>query len=154
MNRRQQRAVLIGAGLAIVTAAVALVMTALDDSLTFFYGPSELVEKTVAPQQRLRLGGLVEPGTVQRVGETVRFVVTDGGATMPVRYTGVLPDLFREGQGVVAEGRLSPEGYFVADTILAKHDENYMPREVADVLKKNGEWRDPVPTADTPGGRP
>jgi len=143
MSRKKQRMVLIGVGMAVVFAAAALVMSALEDTLTFFYGPTELVEKGVAPSQRVRLGGLVEAGTVVREGEKVRFSVTDGTTSMTVVFSGVLPDLFREGQGVITEGRMRPDGQFTADTVLAKHDETYMPREVADVLKKNGEWRGP-----------
>jgi len=140
MTRKKQRMVLLGAGLATLGLAVALVLSALGDALTFFYGPADLLARADAANRRVRLGGLVEMGSLVREGATVRFVVTDGRAEMPVSFTGVLPDLFREGQGVVAEGRLTPTG-FVAETVLAKHDEKYMPREVAEVLKKNGEWR-------------
>lgn len=141
MTRRRQRFILLGVGMAAVALAAGLVLSALGDSLTFFYGPSQLIGRADAATQRLRLGGLVVPGSVHREGAVVRFDVTDGGATLPVRYAGVLPDLFREGQGVVAEGRLSPEGGFVAETVLAKHDENYMPPDVAKVLRETGEWR-------------
>jgi len=140
MTRKKQRLVLIGGGLAVLAVAVALVLSALGDALTFFYGPADLLARADAANRRVRLGGLVEPGSLVRDGAVARFVVTDGKAEMPVSFTGVLPDLFREGQGVVAEGRLTPAG-FVAETVLAKHDEKYMPREVAEVLKKNGEWR-------------
>ncbi len=141
MTRRRQRMILLGVGMAAVATAAVLVVSALGDSLTFFYGPADLLSRPDAATHRVRLGGLVEPGTVSRDGAIVRFTVTDGKASLPVRYAGVLPDLFREGQGVVAEGRLTPEGGFVAETVLAKHDENYMPPDVAAVLKKNGEWR-------------
>jgi len=141
MTRKKQRALFLGLGLAILGAAVALVTSALEDSLTFFYGPSELQTQNVSPQQRLRLGGLVEPGSLHRNGEVVSFLVTDGKAELAVHYAGVLPDLFREGQGVVAEGHLQKQGVFRADTILAKHDEKYMPPDVADVLKDHDEWR-------------
>lgn len=140
MTRKKQRLILIGGGMAVLAVAVALVLSALGDALTFFYGPADLLARADAADRRVRLGGLVEPGSLVRDGATARFVVTDGKAEMPVSFTGVLPDLFREGQGVVAEGRLTPAG-FVAETVLAKHDEKYMPREVAEVLKKNGEWR-------------
>jgi len=141
VSRRRQRLVWLGVGLGAVFAAGALVLSALDDSLTFFYGPADLVERPDAFSRRVRLGGLVEPGSLVREGAAVRFTVTDGQVSLPVTFSGVLPDLFREGQGVVAEGRLSQDGHFAAETVLAKHDENYMPREVAEVLKQNGEWR-------------
>jgi cytochrome c-type biogenesis protein CcmE len=128
-------------GAVAVCAAAVLVLNALDDSLTFFYGPSDLVERPDAFSRRVRLGGLVEPGSLAREGEVIRFTVTDGQVSLPVTFSGMLPDLFREGQGVVAEGRMSKDGHFAAETVLAKHDEKYMPREVAEVLKRNGEWR-------------
>jgi cytochrome c-type biogenesis protein CcmE len=141
VTRRRQRLVLLGVGAAAVAVAAALVLSALGDSLTFFYGPSQILARADAATHRVRLGGLVEPGSVHRDGAVVRFVVTDGAASLPVRYAGVLPDLFREGQGVVAEGRMTPDGGFVAETVLAKHDEKYMPPDVAKVLRENGEWR-------------
>ena len=141
MTRRRQRFILLGVGMAAVAAAAALVLSALGDSLTFFYGPSQLIARADAATHRVRLGGLVVPGSVKRDGAVVRFEVTDGAASLAVRYAGVLPDLFREGQGVVAEGRVTPEGSFVAETVLAKHDEKYMPPDVAKVLRENGEWR-------------
>ena len=142
MTRKQRRAVLIGTCLAVLGVAVGLVLFALRDSIVFFYTPSEVAEKQLAPGQRFRLGGLVEDGSVKRgEGTTVSFVVTDKRSTLPVTYTGVLPDLFREGQGVVAEGMLTSDGLFHADSVLAKHDENYMPPEVAKKLKEQGVWR-------------
>lgn len=141
MTRRRQRFILLGVGMAAVALAAGLVLSALGDSLTFFYGPSQLIARADAASQRVRLGGLVVPGSVSREGAVVRFEVTDGAASMGVRFAGVLPDLFREGQGVVAEGRMTPEGGFVAETVLAKHDEKYMPPDVAKVLRENGEWR-------------
>jgi len=141
VTRRKQRMLMISAGLAVVFAAAALVISALDDTLTFFYGPTELTERNISPNQRVRLGGLVMVDSLTREGNHIRFIVSDGNAELPVLFNGVLPDLFREGQGVVAEGHLSPDGSFAADTILAKHDETYMPKNVADLLKKNGEWR-------------
>ncbi len=142
MTRKQRRSVLIGVCLAVLGLAVGLVMFALEDSIVFFYSPSDVVEKKIKPGQRIRLGGLVEEGSVKR-GEntTVEFSVTDTAKTISVMYTGVLPDLFREGQGVVTEGRLGIDGVFVADSVLAKHDENYMPPEVAEALKKQGVWQ-------------
>ena len=143
MTRRQRRLVLIGGSLGVLALAAALVLTALKDSIVFFNSPTDVVEKQVAPGTRIRLGGLVKPGTLTR-GEAlnVRFEITDGKSAIPVAYQGILPDLFREGQGVIAEGALDPAGLFKAHTILAKHDENYMPKEVADALKKQGHWKD------------
>jgi len=142
MTRKQRRAAFIGSGVAILAVAVGLVLFVLEDTIVFFYTPSEIAEKGVAVGQRFRLGGLVAEGSVERnTGATVKFTVTDTIKTLPVTFTGVLPDLFREAQGVVAEGKLNAEGVFVADTVLAKHDENYMPKEVADALKEKGVWQ-------------
>ena len=142
MTRKQRRGVLIGTCLAVLGLAVGLVLFALRDSIVFFYTPSEVAEKHLETGQRFRLGGLVEDGSVKRgEGTTVSFVVTDKRSTLPVTFTGVLPDLFREGQGVVAEGVLNSDGVFNADSVLAKHDENYMPPEVAKKLKEQGVWR-------------
>lgn len=142
MTRRQRRLSLIGAGAVVLAAAAALVLTALKDSIVFFNSPTDLVERHVAPGTRVRIGGLVKPGSlVHGANLAVRFEVTDGHAGIPVAYKGALPDLFREGQGVVAEGAVDGTGTFEADTVLAKHDENYMPREVADALKKQGHWK-------------
>ena len=143
MTRKQRRLVLIGSSLAVLMVAAGLVLNALRDSIVFFSSPAEVAEKHISPGQRFRLGGLVLPGSVQR-GENlqVKFVVSDGKATLPVSYQGILPDLFREGQGVVAEGALVAGGVFKADTVFAKHDETYMPKEVADALKKEGHWKD------------
>ena len=141
MTRKQRRGILIGTCLAVLALAVGLVLFAMRDSIVFFYSPSEVAEKQLAPGQRFRLGGLVETGSVAREGTTVRFVVTDRAKTLPVTFTGVLPDLFREGQGVVTEGKLEADGVFHADTVLAKHDETYMPPEVAKKLKEQGVWR-------------
>jgi len=150
MTRKQRRSVLIGLSLLVLALAAGLVLTALEDNIVFFYSPSDVVEKNIRPGQRIRLGGLVEEGSVKR-GEntTVTFSVTDTAKTIPVRYTGVLPDLFREGQGVVTEGTLGGDGVFVAESVLAKHDENYMPPEVAEALQKQGVWRGKNP-ADKP----
>ena len=142
MTRKARRAVLIGTCLGVLALAVGLVLVALRDSIVFFYSPTEVTEKHLDPGQRFRLGGLVEEGSVKRgEGTTVRFVVTDLRSTQPVTFTGVLPDLFREGQGVVAEGMLQADGVFHADSVLAKHDENYMPPEVAKKLREQGVWR-------------
>ncbi|HSA66041.1 MAG TPA: cytochrome c maturation protein CcmE [Methyloceanibacter sp.] len=142
MTRKQRRAVLIGTSLGVLALAVGLVLVAMRDSIVFFYTPSEVAEKHLDMGQRFRLGGLVEDGSLKRgEGTTVSFIITDKRATLPVTYTGVLPDLFREGQGVVAEGALTSGGVFHADSVLAKHDEKYMPPEVAKKLKEQGVWR-------------
>jgi cytochrome c-type biogenesis protein CcmE len=143
MTRKQRRLVLIGSALGVLALAVALVLSALRDSIVFFNSPTDLVEKQIKPGTRIRVGGLVKEGSVSR-GEklAVRFEVTDGKSTVPVAYQGLLPDLFREGQGIVAEGALDGSGTFRADSVLAKHDESYMPKEVADALKKQGHWKD------------
>jgi cytochrome c-type biogenesis protein CcmE len=142
MTRKQRRGVLIGTCVTVLAVAVGLVLFAMRDSIVFFYSPSEVAEMAIAPGQRFRLGGLVETGSVVRgEGTKIRFVITDQAKTLPVTFTGVLPDLFREGQGVVAEGVLEPDGVFHADNVLAKHDENYMPPEVAKKLKAQGMWR-------------
>ena len=141
MTRRQRRLTLIGTAAIILSLAAALALSALRDSIVFFVTPSELAVKPIESGSRFRLGGLVEQGSITKDGLTIRFRVTDGGANLPVSYHGLLPDLFREGQGVVAEGKLDGAGVFVADTVLAKHDERYMPREVADALKKQGHWQ-------------
>jgi cytochrome c-type biogenesis protein CcmE len=143
MTRRQRRLTLIGAGVGVLGVAAALVLSALRESIVFFHSPTDVVEKHVAPGARVRLGGLVKPGSVVRGQQlAIRFEVTDGKSDIPVSYQGLLPDLFREGQGVVAEGTLEPGGSLRADTILAKHDERYMPKEVADALKKSGHWKE------------
>jgi len=143
MTRKQRRLVLVGAGLSVLAVAVALMLNAFRDSIVFFNSPSDVAEKHVEPGTRIRLGGLVKDGSIVRNSDLrVRFAVTDGKTEIPVAYQGVLPDLFREGQGVIAEGALDGAGIFDADTILAKHDETYMPKEVADALKKSGHWKD------------
>ena len=142
MTRKQQRGALIAAGLGALGLAAGLVLYALSDTITFFYTPTDVVDKGVQPGTRFRLGGLVADGSVVRgQGKTVLFKVTDTEGTLPVSYVGILPDLFREGQGVIAEGTLDAGGTFKADTVLAKHDENYMPPEVAKILKEQGEWK-------------
>jgi len=143
MTRKQRRFSLIGAALGVLALAVALVLSALRESIVFFNSPTEVFEKQVKPGTRLRIGGLVKEGSVSRGdGLAVRFEVTDGKRAVPVAYQGLLPDLFREGQGVIAEGALDPGGTFRADSVLAKHDESYMPKDVADALKKQGHWKD------------
>ena len=142
MRRKSKRLVLISAALGVAGVAAGLTLFALRDSVVFFYGPAEFVAKAPAPGTRLRIGGLVARGTLAHVGDaTVRFAVTDNAQAVRVSYTGILPDLFREGQGVVAEGVVSGPNQFTADSVLAKHDESYMPREVAEALKKSGQWQ-------------
>lgn len=139
MTRKQKRLAVIGGGVAFLVAAVLLVMFAFSQSIAYFYVPGDLAKANLAPGTRIRLGGLVEAGTVKRgEGSTITFTVTDTLANVPVTYTGILPDLFSEGQGVVAEGAFGTDGLFVADTVLAKHDETYMPKDVADRLKAQG----------------
>ena len=143
MTRKQRRLVLIGGGLGVLAVATALVLSAMRDSIVFFNSPTDVVEKHVQPGSRIRLGGLVKEGSVQRGDNlAVRFEVTDGNRAIAVSYQGILPDLFREGQGVIAEGTLEPGGGFKADSVLAKHDEKYMPKEVVDALKKQGRWEE------------
>jgi cytochrome c-type biogenesis protein CcmE len=142
MTRKQRRLVLIGTGLGVLALAAVLVLTALRDSIVFFNSPTDVVEKQVKPGTRIRLGGLVQPGSLERKDLNARFEVTDGNNAIQVTYTGILPDLFREGQGVIAEGTLIDAKAFRADSVLAKHDETYMPKEVADALKKQGHWKD------------
>jgi cytochrome c-type biogenesis protein CcmE len=139
MTRKQKRLSLILGGLAVIGLAAGLVLYALSDTITFFHTPSDLADTHVQVGQRIRLGGMVEKGSVRKgAGTVTSFAVTDTLKTVNVTYDGILPDLFREGQGVVTEGRMQPDGTFVADTVLAKHDENYMPRELANSLKEKG----------------
>jgi cytochrome c-type biogenesis protein CcmE len=140
MTRKQKRLALIAGGVSFLVAAVLLVMFAFSQSVAYFYVPGDLAKTRVPAETRIRLGGLVANGTVKRgEGKTVTFDVTDTIATVPVTYTGILPDLFREGQGVVAEGYFAPGStVFTAETVLAKHDETYMPKDVADRLKEQG----------------
>ncbi len=140
-KRRRLYAVL--AGLAGLGVAAGLILTAFSDNLVFFHSPSDVAAGKVAAERRFRLGGLVEQGSVARQadGATIHFRVTDTAQTVTVAYKGVLPDLFREGQGVVAEGSLDKHGLFVAREVLAKHDENYMPKEVAEAIKATGQWK-------------
>ena len=139
MTRRQRRATLIIAAVGVLAVALVMVLFALKDSVVFFHTPSDVVAKGLPAEQRFRLGGLVAEGSVKRGrGAAVEFAVTDTLKSIIVSYRGVLPDLFREGQGVVTEGKLDSTGRFIADTVLAKHDETYMPPEVAKALKDKG----------------
>ena len=142
MTRKQRRLYFVILGVLAVGAAAALVLTALREDVAFFFSPSEIIEAKVPTEgRRIRLGGLVEQGSVVKEGSIVRFRVTDGANALPVVFTGLLPDLFREGQGVVTEGKMGKDGVFQAAEVLAKHDENYMPKEVAESLKKTGHWQ-------------
>lgn len=142
VTRKKRRLTLISVAVGTLGVAAALVLFALRDNVVFFYTPSEIAEKSVAPGSKLRLGGVVKKNSVVRTaGKSIRFIVTDGNRELPVSYTGLLPDLFREGQGVVAEGVLETATNFKATSVLAKHDEKYMPRELADSLKKQGYWK-------------
>ncbi len=141
MTRKRRRLYMVLAGMVLLSGAVALVLAALDENLSYFYDPSNISE--APPGRSIRLGGLVEEGSVARQadGLTVTFRVTDMANSIDVTYKGLLPDLFREGQGVITQGTLGPDRVFVAREVLAKHDETYMPREVADALKKSGQWK-------------
>jgi cytochrome c-type biogenesis protein CcmE len=153
MRRRDRRLLLIGSAGALLLGASVIASLALKDTASFFYAPADVVAKKPHAGTQARIGGLVAKGTVVR-GENgmVNFVVTDGAANLRVSYRGVLPDLFREGQGVIAEGKFADGEQFEARTILAKHDEKYMPKEVADALKKSGQWREAPMPAKMSGG--
>jgi cytochrome c-type biogenesis protein CcmE len=143
MTRKQRRLAFVAAGMAVLGIAVALVLAALEENIVFFFSPTDIVTKQVPQDRRLRLGGLVVKGSVARKpdGLTTEFRVTDMANSVTVTYRGVLPDLFREGQGVIVQGQFGADGQFRADEVLAKHDENYMPPEVADALKRSGVWQ-------------
>ena len=143
MTRKQKRLSVIAGGLAFLGIATALTFYALGQRASYFYMPTDLQAAKVEPGQRIRLGGLVEKGSIRRGnGATVGFDVTDQEKSVPVTFTGILPDLFREGQGVITEGTFGSDGVFAADSVLAKHDETYMPKEVADSLKAKGVWQE------------
>ena len=151
MTRKRRRLIFVLAGLVLLGGATAMVLAAFNDNLVFFYSPSDLAAKAVGPERRIRIGGLVEDKSLIREGgRKVAFRVTDGKAELKVVYDGILPDLFREGQGVVAEGKLGRDGVFVASSVLAKHDEKYMPPEVADALKRSGHWQEGAAAAGKP----
>lgn len=142
MTRKQKRSIVIFGALGTLAVAVMLVLTALSEQVTFFRTPSDLVNVNPSDNSRVRLGGVVVVGSVDSSsGDVVTFAVEDANSALKVSYAGILPDLFREGQGIVAEGILGADGTFTADTVLAKHDETYMPREVADTLKEQGYWK-------------
>ncbi|MBL8590633.1 MAG: cytochrome c maturation protein CcmE [Methylobacteriaceae bacterium] len=155
MTRKGRRLALIGSSLAVVAVALGLVLFAMRSNVTYFFSPAEIVEKNVAPGTRLRVGGLVKEGSVKKEsGQKVVFAVTDTTRDIAVTYVGLLPDLFREGQGVVVEGVLDSHERFSATTVLAKHDETYMPREVADSLKKQGHWQGEAKAGAEAGSAP
>jgi cytochrome c-type biogenesis protein CcmE len=142
VTRKQKRLVGIAAIGCVLGLAVLLVSIALRDEIVFFYDPSEVVAgNKVQPGERFRIGGLVAEGSVEKQDTAVSFTVTDGAASVPVKFVGILPDLFREGQGVIAEGTLDANGSFKADNVLAKHDENYIPKELEGVMKDKGVWK-------------
>lgn len=142
MTRKQKRLLSIGAIGLVLLFAVGLVATALRDKIVFFHFPTDIVvHKKASPGQRVRIGGVVETGSVVQDGSSVLFSVTDGDNALPVAFVGILPDLFREGQGVIAEGMLRVDGRFDADKVLAKHDENYIPKELQELLKKKDVWQ-------------
>lgn len=142
MTRKSRRLAMISGAVATLAVAAGLVLFAMRDTIVFFYTPGDIEAKNVAPGTRLRLGGLVKEGSIIRGdGKAVTFVVRDTAGEVKVSYTGLLPDLFREGQGVVTEGVLEARGQFRADSVLAKHDETYMPRDLAESLKKQGLWQ-------------
>lgn len=143
MTRKQRRLALIGASVGVLAVAIGLVLNAMTGAIVFFNSPTDVVEKNLAPGTRVRIGGLVKPGSVRR-GKSlnIEFDITDGSHDVAVRFQGIVPDLFREGQGVVAEGKIAPGNVLAADTVLAKHDERYMPKEVVDALKKSGHWQE------------
>ena len=147
MKRKNKRLSFVILTLLALAAAAGLVLAAFEDNIVFFHSPTEIVKKNIRPEQRLRVGGLVEKGTVKRTGQNAitSFRVTDLTTSLTVNFKGILPDLFREGQGVVAEGHYR-NGVFEAKEVLAKHDETYMPKEVADALKKSGKWKDQADT--------
>jgi cytochrome c-type biogenesis protein CcmE len=161
VTRKQRRLYFVVLGMVALGAAVALVLSAISDSLVYFYSPSDIVSQRIPEGRRMRIGGLVEAGTVEKDGKLVTFRVTDLSNALPVRFAGMLPDLFREGQGVVIEGRMEKDGVFQASEVLAKHDEKYMPKEVAEALKKSGQWQGqgadpsaaPAPAAAGPSGK-
>jgi cytochrome c-type biogenesis protein CcmE len=151
MTRKTRRLYLVIVSLALLAGAVALVLTALRQDIVFFLSPTELATKPPAPGRTIRVGGLVEKGSLQKLGSdgTILFKVTDLTKSIEVRYRGILPDLFREGQGVVIEGSVNEQGEFIASEVLAKHDEKYMPPEVAKALKASGRWQE---TGNQTGG--
>ena len=142
MTPKRRRLTMVGLGLLMLTAATTLALNAFEDTLVFFFSPTDLIERESSPKKQIRVGGLVKETSLKKSddGLVVSFIITDLNNTLPVIFKGALPDLFREGQGVIAEGYII-NGIFQANHVLAKHDENYMPKEVADALKKSGKWK-------------
>jgi cytochrome c-type biogenesis protein CcmE len=153
MKPRHKRLALIGGIVGAVALAAGLVLNAFQSNLVFFYSPSQIVAKEAPASRTFRLGGLVKEGSVKRNGTEVNFAVTDTAQTIPVQYTGILPDLFKEGKGVVAQGQLRNDGVFVAREVLAKHDENYMPPEAAEALQRAQKTNDKIATTVVPGAK-
>ncbi|MCK6450189.1 MAG: cytochrome c maturation protein CcmE [Alphaproteobacteria bacterium] len=151
MTRKRRRLYVVVAAMLCLGVATALMLAAFRENIVFFRSPSDIAAKPLPENQRFRLGGLVEEKSVRKLdgGTVTAFRVTDTVKAIEVTYKGILPDLFREGQGVIAEGRLGPDGVFVASEVLARHDESYMPKEVADAIKKSGQWKE---TPAKPGG--
>ncbi len=147
LGRKQKRLLIIAGVGAVLALALALILTALSNQIVFFYTPGDALAKHVAVGQAIRLGGLVRQGSWKKNGDDNTFVLSDGKAEMTVSFKGILPDLFREGQGIVAEGSIGADGVFTATNVLAKHDENYIPKQIVDDLKKRGEWRPDDPQA-------
>jgi cytochrome c-type biogenesis protein CcmE len=146
-GRKQRRLLVIGGVGLVLAIALALILTALSNQIVFFYTPGEVAAKHVAVGQAIRLGGLVKDGSWKKDGDTNTFTLSDGKGEMSVKFIGILPDLFREGQGIVAEGSMGADGNFTASNVLAKHDENYIPKQIVDDLKRRGEWRPDNPQA-------
>ncbi|HSW06066.1 cytochrome c maturation protein CcmE [Aquabacterium sp.] len=153
MKPRHKRAAIVVGVLAAVGVAVGLVLNAFNSNLVFFYTPTQIAAKEAPTGRTFRIGGLVQAGSVVRDGVTVRFVVTDTAQNVPVRYDGVLPDLFKEGKGVVAQGQLGGDGVFAAREVLAKHDENYMPPEAADALQRADKMKAKMAGTLSDGGK-
>lgn len=147
MGRKQKRLLIIAGIGAVLALALALILMALGNQIVYFYTPSDAAIKTLAPGQPIRLGGLVKEGSWHKEGNGNTFVIGDGRGELTAHFTGILPDLFREGQGIVAEGSLGPDGVFNATNVLAKHDENYIPKQIVDEMKKRGDWRPDDPQA-------
>ncbi|MCB9993439.1 MAG: cytochrome c maturation protein CcmE [Hyphomicrobiaceae bacterium] len=141
MTRKQKRLALILGLLLVLGVATALILSALRNQIVFFFSPSELLTRGDVAGQSIRVGGLVETGTWVKEGENNTFTITDGDKDLKIAFTGILPDLFREGQGIIAEGKLGSDGTFVATNVLAKHDEKYIPKEIEDTLKQEGHWQ-------------
>lgn len=147
MGRKQKRLMIIAGIGAVLAIALALILTAISSQVVYFYTPSEALAKHVPVGQFFRIGGLVKVGSWQKDGENNTFVLSDGKGAITAHFTGILPDLFREGQGIVAEGSMGPDGSFQATNVLAKHDENYIPKQIVDEMKKRGDWRPDDPQA-------